>query len=237
MSDSFFDRIDAETAAARAKLLESRFARSVFTATVPLDAYKGYLQETYHFVRHTPRFLAAAASRFDYGLESVRKRFLKHATEEFGHERFALKDLATLGVNPDLVKVSEPLVATTALVAFHYYMAERVNPVALLGTIYTLEGLGQREGSQAYRAIQESLKLPPSAVTFLSSHAEFDVKHLEEARKTIAENVKSEEDERAIVYASRAAFELYAFMFEQIWERYEAEARVAKKAAVGSAAS
>jgi pyrroloquinoline quinone (PQQ) biosynthesis protein C len=225
VAHDFFERIDAATAPAREKLRATRLGRAMLTATIPLEAYKGYLRETYHFVRHTPRFLAAAASRFDYHLEGVRKRFLAHATEEFGHERLALKDLETLGVDPAAVRASEPLIATSALVAFHYYMAEHVNPVGLFGTIYTLEGLGQSEGAQVCPAIRRALDLPAGAVTFLSSHAELDVAHLAEARKAIAEHVRAPEDARAIIYASRAAFELYAFMFDQIWERFEAAER------------
>jgi pyrroloquinoline quinone (PQQ) biosynthesis protein C len=224
MRDDFFQRLDAEIGPSRMKLHTSRLGQSMLDGSIPLEAYKGYLRETYHFVRHTPRFLAAAASRFGYELESVRRRFLKHATEEFGHERFCLKDLQTLGVAAEETQQSQPLVATTALISFHYYMAERVNPVALFGTIYSLEGLGQDEGNVVYKRIQKALGLPNTAVTFLSSHAEFDVKHLEEARKTIVEHVHTEEDEKAIIYASKGAFELYAFMFEQIWERYEAMA-------------
>ena len=221
MSD-FFARLEAEVAPARRLFLARPLTQKLLNGKVPLEAYKGYLRETFHFVRHTPRFLAAAASRFPYHLEGVRRRFLKHATEEFGHERLALKDLETLGVDPEEVKASEPLVGTTALVAFHYYMAERVNPVGLLGTIYTLEGLGQTEGGRACQAIQRGLGLPAAAVTFLSVHAEGDVKHMEEARKTIVENVESEADIRAIIYSSIAAFRLYGVMFDEIWERFEA---------------
>jgi pyrroloquinoline quinone (PQQ) biosynthesis protein C len=221
----FFDRLDREVAASRKKLLETRLARSMMDGTVPLEAYKGYLRETYHFTKHTPRFLAAAASRFGDELDAVRRRFLKHTLEEFGHDRFALDDLAALGCDPEEVRASEPLVGTTAMVAFHYYMAEHGNPVGMFGMIYVLESLGQGEGGQAAKQIRERLGIPEAATTFLAEHSVLDVAHLREAKRAILEHVSGEANERAMIYAARAAFELYAFMFDQVWERHESQAR------------
>jgi pyrroloquinoline quinone (PQQ) biosynthesis protein C len=119
------------------------------------------------------------------------------------------------------------------MIAWHYYMAERLNPVAMFGLIYVFEGLGQGEGGEAARALARNL--PPKALTFLAKHAHLDVKHLEEARATMRKHVHSEEDERSIIYAARAALELYTFMFEQIWARYEASARGGAPAEVGAA--
>jgi pyrroloquinoline quinone (PQQ) biosynthesis protein C len=101
-------------------------------------------------------------------------------------------------------------------------MAERGNPVGMFGMIYVLEGLGQGEGGVAGRKIQEGLGLPKEACQFLIAHAELDVKHLRDAKRTMIEHVHDAADERAIIYMARAAFELYAFLFDQIWERYEA---------------
>ncbi len=226
MAAAFLERLEREVLPSREKFFATRLFRGMSTGTCPVGAYKGYLQETYHFVRHTPRFLAVAAARFGYGYEAIRRRFLKHTTEEFGHELFALKDLETLGGDPEQAKKAEPLISTTALVAFHYYWADRVNPVGLFGTIYTLEGLGQGVASGVAEALVKGLKIPKTAVTFLSSHGEFDQKHMAEARQMVEKHVKEEQDERDIVYCSRAAFELYTWMFDQIYDRYLAEAKV-----------
>ncbi len=219
----FFERLEREIAPAKQRFFETRLVREFMAGTVPLEAYKGYLRETYHFTRHTPRFLAAAAVRFGYHLDKARRRFLKHCLEEFGHDQFALDDLAALGENPEEVRASEPLPATRAMVAFHYHMAEHENPLGMFGMIYVLENLGQNEGGVAARRIVEGLGIPESAATFLLRHAELDVAHVREAKRAILETVNTPEDEAAVIYSAKAAFELYAFMFESIWRRYEEE--------------
>jgi pyrroloquinoline quinone (PQQ) biosynthesis protein C len=216
--DSFLTRLEAAIVPARERLYRTGLGSALLNGTVTMPLYKGYLRETYHFVRHTPRFLAAAASRFSTDLELVRKRFLHHAAEEFGHELLAVHDLEALGTPRAETLATEPLIATSALVAFHYYQAERGNPIGLLGTIYALEGLGQNAGPRAAKALA-SLGLPRAATTFITVHGELDVDHMEEAVKTIEQFVKTPEDERVVTYCARAAYELYALMFEAIFDR------------------
>jgi pyrroloquinoline quinone (PQQ) biosynthesis protein C len=217
MSD-FLDRIEQTIIPARERFYQTRLGSAMLERRCTLPLYKGYLQETFHFVRHTPRFLAAAASRFTPEFEPVRRRFLEHASEEFGHELLALHDLEALGVPKAETLASEPLVPTCALVAFHYYYAERVNPMGLLGTIYALEGLGQDAGPRVAEGLK-TMGLDRKAVTFIATHGELDVHHMVEAKNTIEKYVKSKADEQAILYCARAAFELYSFMFEAIWDK------------------
>lgn len=212
----FLDRLAQEIIPVRLRLYETRLGSAMLHGGITMPLYRGYLRETFHFVRHTPRFLAAAASRFGLDREPLRRRFLQHAQEEFGHEMLALHDLETVGAPRAETLATEPLVPTAALVAFHYFQAERGDPIGLLGTIFALEGLGQDAGPRVVETLK-AFGLPRGAVTFIATHGELDVDHMVEARKMIEKHVSTAAEERAVTYCARAAFELYTLMFDAIF--------------------
>lgn len=214
MSD-IIERIDRAVAGARARFLAAPLMQGLRAGTLSVDLYRAWLTQQFHFTVHTTRFLAVAATRIPYGREALRVRFLKHALEEFGHEEMCRRDLVALGEAPDDVGRAVPLPATTALVAFHYHLAERGNPVSLLGTVYTFEGLAEREGGRVAESLRRS-GIPPEATTFLAAHAEIDIKHMEEARRMLREHVTDARDERDVIYASIGGYDLYRLLFEEI---------------------
>jgi len=65
-----------------------------------------------------------------------------------------------------------------ALNAYLHARAERPNPVGLLGSIYIIEGTGQRIVPALLPALRRQLALPLEAVRFLHYHGENDVNHL-----------------------------------------------------------
>src|SRR5690606_14851581 len=100
------------------------------------------------------------------------------------------------------------LVSTSAMVAFHYYLAERLDPVGMFGTIWIMESLGQDEAGKVGE-ILVAAGYPREACTFLIAHGELDIAHLRDARDTIVRYVKDEKHVADIIYACRAAFDLY----------------------------
>jgi hypothetical protein len=128
------------------------------------------------------------------------------------------------------------------MIAFHYYLAERLDPVGMFGTIYAMESLGQgRAGSVAESLVKAGI--PKEATVFLAAHGELDVAHLRDAKATMLRHVRTEAEVAAIIYAARAGFELYELMFAQVWGAYEAQARgggaaeAATEATTGTAAA
>src|SRR5690606_24416532 len=61
--------------------------------------YGDWLAQTYYYVRHSTRLLAAAAARFplDERGSALHYRFAAHIGEEKRHEQLALHDLQQLG--------------------------------------------------------------------------------------------------------------------------------------------
>lgn len=147
------------------------------------DRYAQWLAQTYYYVRHSTRLLAAAAARFpfDEGGNALHSRFANHMAEEKSHERLAEHDLKQLG----LALASFPeLPATRQLYEPQYYKIEHQSPLALFGYILPLEAIGPALGSSIIARV--SAAHGSKCCTFLNVHSEEDVDHVEKAFAMVA---------------------------------------------------
>src|ERR1700759_4809256 len=138
--------------------------------------YGAFLAQTYHYVCHSTRLLALAASRFRFADEKTHRRFVKHATEEMSHEVLAVRDLNNLGLSLD--QFTE-FPSTRAFYQTQYYMIEHVSPWAFWGYILMLEGLALTKGPWLYNEIKQHHG--EKAASFVKVHAAEDVGHMAEA--------------------------------------------------------
>ena len=211
--------LEREIQPSKERVFATELFRRGSAGKAEIELYRGYLQETYHYVKHASRFYAAAASRLPEEYESIRGRLLQYAFEENGHEIFLLNDLKALGVDPDSVRSAQPLVETDALIGFHYYAATFGNPLCIWGNIYAIEGLSLL-GGKIVAALTASLKLDSSAVSFLISHGDPNLAHFEAAREIIETRIHSGIDAKAVTSCAKAALDLHAFMYGGIYENY-----------------
>ena len=166
-------------------LLEQSFDR--FPFTVP-TMYAGWLAQTYYYVRHSTRLLAAAAARFEHAPlgDALHQRFAKHMSEEKQHEQLCLHDLKVLGWSiADL-----PEHATTRM--FYepqYYKIEHQHPVAFLGYILPLEAIAISRCGKVQAIVAGAFG--EKCTSFLRVHAADDPDHLEKALRA-AEQVPRE---------------------------------------------
>lgn len=213
-------RLESELEPSRMRLYNTRLMREVESGVLPLNVYKGFVQETYHYVKHTTRFFVAAASRMPEEYERSRKMLIEYAADESGHETYLLNDLKTLGEDPEKIRASEPLIETEALTGYHYYLAMFGNPVGIWGNVYAVEGFSNDQSAKAAETLMRTLNLPRGAVSFLISHGKFDIAHFNNAKNFIQKMIVRSEDERAVSYCARAALELYATMYEAVYSHY-----------------
>jgi len=141
-------------------------------------AYADWLAQTYFYVRHSTRLLAASAARFaqDEAGDALHQRFTKHMSEEKRHERLALHDLKHLGVSADGLVERH---STRLFYECQYYKIEHVDPTALFGYILALEAMSAAHGPYAFEAVSSAHGA--SAGTFLKLHAHDDQDHTREA--------------------------------------------------------
>lgn len=141
-------------------------------------AYGDWLAQTYFYVRHSTRLLAAAAARFghdDVG-NALHVRFGAHMAEEKRHELLAVHDLKALGFTVDEF-AQRP--STRAFWEPQYYKIEHVNPVALFGYILALEAMSAAHGPWVYE--QAATAHGAATATFLKLHAHDDEDHVQKA--------------------------------------------------------
>jgi len=105
-----------------------------------------------------------------------------------------------------------------ALNAYLHALAERSNPIGLLGAIYVIEGTGQRFVPILLPEIRRRLALPLAALRFLRYHGENDVHHL--ARWLECVRLALEVDGGAvaddIVITARHTAQLYLIQLEAV---------------------
>lgn len=212
----FHKQFEQATAASLEALTSDPSFLRFLHGDVPREAYAMFLRETYHLSRHTSRFLSAAVSRMTDEQDQLRSRYMHHALEEDGHHKFALKDLRNLGFEESFATESHPLAGTEAIISFHYYLAHIGNPVSIMGAVMVFEGLAESMAGTAAKSMREKHDLEKSAVTFLHTHAHFDIEHMKDARLVLDTLISSEKDKEEIIDVARKMYKFYQMNFENI---------------------
>lgn len=197
-------------------VLENDLLRLLKRGEVGVGHYVAYLRETYHLVRHTSRALALAASRIEDDQRGLRAWLLEQANEEHGHELFCLRDLRNLGLIAEEVVTADPGPGAWSLVTQNYFLATRGHPAAILGVASATEQMGAELAGALSVVVSQQLSIESSSLTFLRSHASFDVRHLEEARKAINEFATDDVALRQVILARRYTFRYYGQLFNDV---------------------
>lgn len=203
----------------RTAFLQNRLIRHLHLGTFTRELYIQQLKETFHFVRHTPTYILMAAARVGLRLPALQKRFIRHAQEEVGHDRWALEDLQALGVDVSTIPQEAPLPHTTALVAYQMHTVAHGNPVGLLGLEYAMEGSTAESAGPLITRIQALLQLPDSALNFFRRHVQVDAHHARENSLALVELVHSGEDRLAVMHNARDSYILYASLYDGICDQ------------------
>lgn len=149
------------------------------------EAYAQFLAQTYYYICHSTRLLAASAARFSQEDQSMHKRFLKHTDEENSHELLALRDLQKLGLK---LQDYPELAQTKTLYEVQYFKIEHHDPADLMGYILALETMAGHD----FPWLKEKLTglYGKECAKFVQVHADEDPDHIEKAVKVI-ESLKS----------------------------------------------
>lgn len=169
-------------------------------------AYADWLAQTYYYVRHSTRLLAAGAARLPYTDEGngLHHRFAAHMAEEKKHELLCVHDIARLGESID--GYSE-LPATRMFYEPQYFKIEHESPLELFGYILPLEAIGPASGGRLIEAVTKAHGA--RCASFLKVHTEEDVTHLDKALALVdsfgaVEKARLEENMRQTTYAYAA---------------------------------
>lgn len=211
MQRPFFERLCAETAPARARLLSVPQLKAGLAGRISRDMYLGYLAQAYHHVRHTVPLMRLARS----GLSA--KPMLVEALDDYieeeeGHEQWILNDIRAAGGDADAVG---PAPATARMVDHAYETIREGNPAAFFGMVFVLEGTSIALASHGAEAVRTSLGLPSSAFTYLTSHGALDQDHMR-FFETLVNGLDDRADEDAIIAMADDIFDLFGGIFAAI---------------------
>jgi len=212
---SFYEQLVADTETERNDLLSIPFIREGAAGHLSLESYLAFLGQAYHHVKHTTPLLMATGSRLPERLEWLRDAVAEYIEEELGHQEWILNDIAACGADKEAVRRAEPMPATDIMVAYAYDTVMRRNPVGFFGMVLVLEGTSVALATNAAGRIQETLKLPKSAFSYLTSHGSLDISHVDFYEK-LMNRLELEEDRQAVVHCAKIMYRLYGDIFRSL---------------------
>jgi hypothetical protein len=144
------------------------------------ELYGNFLAQTYYYVAHSTKFLAFSAGLMGPEDRKYFNRFIKHISEENGHDLMAQKDLKNIGHDlEDFPETAE----TRMLWESQYYKIQHLDPISLIGYIIPLEMLSAQYFPDFN--IKVEAVYGKKATSFVRVHAEEDEDHIEKAFKVL----------------------------------------------------
>ena len=211
----FFDQLQIETQPARDQFMQIEQLVRGASGDIPLTAYMAYLVQAYHHVKHTVPLLMACGSRLPVEKEWLRAAIAEYIEEENGHQEWILNDIKACGGDPEAHRYGMPNPATELMVSYAYDTIQRGNPVGFFGMVLVLEGTSVQLATHAAETMRESLSLPASAFSYLSSHGSLDVSHMDFFRSLMS-RLEDKDDQQAVIHMANMMYRLYGDVFRSI---------------------
>lgn len=208
-----FSRLLSEFEPLALTFMQSPVLQSVAEGTLRVSQYASIMRQIFHHARENPQIQVLATVRLRGYQREAAVGFYRHAASEVGHDRLALNDCAACGVDVSGVPWENPLPATSALLAYPFFVIYNQNPVAYLGYLFFLEFLPTSRGS----AIIERLKscgVPDNAFSFLRDHTTVDVGHNKAMERYCEQLLRTDADVSDAIYTMRTTAYLYQRMLE-----------------------
>ncbi|MGL5064284.1 MAG: beta-ketoacyl-ACP synthase III [Microcoleus sp.] len=188
--------------------------RKLYRGEFTIEDYQALLCNLRPQVVEGARWIARAASNtIDFRLRST---FIGHAQDE--HRDYQMLERNYVSVGGELSKIVEfdKNIGSEALSAFIFHQASRENPVDLIGSMFIIEGLGNRLAGKWAQQIQETLGLQDEQVSFLAYHGANDESHLDKLENLINAEWMTEDIARRIVKTASVTARLYLLQLEEI---------------------
>ena len=211
---SFYEQLAIETRAEREYLLSSPIVSECLRGDVSLESYLAFLSQAFHHVRHTTPLLMSLGGRLPERLAWLRRPVAEYIEEEIGHEEWILNDIGAAGGDAEAVRHSRPGLPAEVMVAYAYDLINRGNPAAFFGMVFVLEGTSVALALTAADRIQDALKLPDAAFSYLRSHGTLDQEHTKHLALLLDD--MTPEDQADVVHAARVFFKLYGDIFRAL---------------------
>ena len=187
-----------------------RLHRGDFT----LEDYKALLRNLRPQVVEGARWITRAASNAtNFQLRSL---MINHARDE--HRDFQLLERDYVSVGGDLNDIvnAPQNMGSEALSAYIFHRASHENPIDLLGSMFIIEGLGNRLAGQWADRIRQALGLEKQQVSFLGYHADNDEGHIQKLNAFLEADWMTPKIGDRIVKTAKVTARLYRLQLEEI---------------------
>ncbi len=212
---SFYDDLCNATEQPRGYLLASPIIGACLSGQISLEDYVAFLQQAYHHVKHTTPLLMAVGARLPESKEWLREAVAEYIEEELGHQEWILNDIEACGFDKEKARQSQPNLSTELMVAYAYDTIDRVNPLGFFGMVQVLEGTSINLADMAADRIQEKLKLPEKAFSYLRSHGKLDLEHIK-FFEGLMNQISDPAEQAQIVHSANCFYRLYAGVFREL---------------------
>jgi len=212
---TFFRTLFEKTESERQSLYNIPQIIDALTGNISKQEYLSYLEQAYHHVKHTSPLLMLTGSRISHDKEWLRVALAEYIEEELGHQEWILNDIKSAGGDAEKVRHGEPNAATEVMVAYAYDYVSRINPVGFFGMAFVLEGTSKQLATNAVETLKQSLELPESCFSYLSSHGSLDIEHMKFFEKLV-NKIDNPADQHAIIHMAKRMFVLYGNVFRSI---------------------
>jgi len=181
-----------------------------------IEDYRSLLLNLRQQVMEGGRWISRGASHLGQDHEELRTLFIRHAAAEHRDYRMLEANYVAVGGDLDTIRGAEKNIGSAALSAFLYQTASQPDPVAMLGAMFIIEGLGNTFAGPWSDLIADQLDLGKDAISFLKYHGENDADHLEAFGSALAMAVTSEAAAQAIVKTAKVVARLYRLQLEEL---------------------
>lgn len=181
-----------------------------------LEDYRALLYNLRQQVIEGSRWIARAASSITPEHFPIRSAFIMHTSEEHRDFEMLERNYELAGGQLDVIRSGRKNVGSEALSAYVLQKASQENPFDLIGTMFIVEGIGQRIARPWGEKIQQILGLSTEAVSFFLYHSVSDVTHFKRLDLVIASGILTRRLVDDIVQCARVTARLYALQLEEI---------------------
>jgi len=209
-----YERLCEETSQAEGYLLCAPIISDVAEGAIDLNMYRAFLTNAYHHVRYTVALMMACAARLHPLQKNLVGALKEYVEEEIGHEQWILRDLQACGVDSARVEASAANFETELMVAYVRDYIASVHPLGFFGMVHVLEGTSTSLATATADLVQQKLGLPDDAFSYLRSHGELDIEHVDFFRELL--NELSEEEMDHVIHVANRVYRLYGDVLRSV---------------------
>jgi hypothetical protein len=212
------DRLSEVWTDFEARLEQVPILQALAAGDVTLADYHRLLHNLRQQVVDGSLWIARAASNFDMDHFDLRSAAISHALEEHRDHLLLQRDYLAIGGSLEVLRAGRKNIGSQALSGYMFHVAGQPNPVACLGAMFIIEGLGAQKAGEWGRRFAEVLGLADSQVHFMIYHAEADVEHTGTMDSFLTSDRIDAEAADAIVSCAKVVARLYVMQLTELDE-------------------